>query len=338
MMNTAMAALFGVASWSAYRLLAGAVAMESAGAVWRVAVYFALILAGILIAVAHFTLASTYRRVLQLKSITFVLYAATIDGIGYVGYDAWSRLYNAQPAGATLLALVVAVVPYGFGDIVFVFFRILLVKDMAALTNTKELPALSEEGQYRAGIHEAGHAICYGLCKGVPEDAYVVIDQNMNELIGGKVNLPVPREPTDFSRPHIEWELLMLMAGVAAEEVVFGEGSMLGAGDMSALNTNGAIYLMAGHGDVYEMHPDDERDVEGQPRRHQAATGGIQGIGQGIHHGQSRIGRVDRTGPGEDQLHGVRQYCRPRQIGGQACRIQNGILAGLGGAFLGRGA
>lgn len=258
--NISMLGLFSICAYAAYWALTKHGRIDSGGDVWRVTVLLAAALAGSIVSIAHFTVQPVYRRVLLMKSIQFTFFAVMVGGLGYIAFDAWASLYAKQPAEATMMALIAAVVLYGLSDIAFLFARSALVKNMA-MADLKELPSLSEGGKYRAAIHEAGHALCYGLCNAVPEDAYVVIEEDLNDLIGGRVNLPVPREPTDFTKPHIEWELLILMAGVAAEEVVFGDGSMLGGGDMEGFNLNGSLYLMSGHGEVYAMKPENELDV-----------------------------------------------------------------------------
>lgn len=258
--NSAMIGGLAVCVYAVYWTFSQHERIETGGEIWLITIWLAAALAGIFVTVAHFTVQPVYRRLIMMKSIQFMFFAMLVGGLGYAAFGAWADLYAKQPAEATLMALIAAVVLYGLSDVAFVFARSILVKNLA-MADLNEMPSLSGEGQYRAAIHEAGHALCYGLCEGVPEDAYVVIEQDMSDLIGGRVNLPVPREPTDFTKPHIEWELMMLMAGVAAEEVIFGEGSMLGGGDMEGFNLNGTLYLMSGHGEVIAMKPETELEM-----------------------------------------------------------------------------
>lgn len=260
LINLAVLSMLTASFYAVYWVLTKNGHLGSGWDVWGVTTLLSSALAAIIVSFAHFAVPRAYRRLILMKTIQFVFFAVFAGGLGYIGFDAWVVLYSKQPAEATLIGLIAAVTLYGLRDVASLLARAVLVKTMA-VADINELPSLSEEGKYRVAIHEAGHALCYSLCDGVPEDAYVVIEQDFNELIAGRVNLPEPREPTDFTLPHIDWQLLMLMAGVAAEKEVFGDGSMLGGGDMSAFNLHAAVYLMSGHGEVYIMEPDNELDI-----------------------------------------------------------------------------
>lgn len=224
------------------------------------ALYLAMTLTAVCVGLAHFILPASYQRQVWLRSIYAISFAAVVGGIGYMGFERWRELYAADPASSTLFAIMAAVVMFGFRDVVIWFTRSLLIRDMA-VGDVADLAALTEAGRWRVSIHEAGHALCYGLCSAVPEDAYVCIDNDLNNLVAGGVTIPTPKDPTEMTQERMEWSMLMLLAGAAAERVFFGEGSMNGTGDMDAFNHLATGYLLAGHGEVCVMLPENELDV-----------------------------------------------------------------------------
>ena len=110
-------------------------------------------------------------------------------------------------------------------------------------------------------IHEAGHALCYGLCNGIPEDATIGIDADAFNLAMGIVTLPKPRDPTEVTKRLLEWQMLMLMSGAAAERHFLGEDSVCRGGDMTAMSATATLYLIAGYGEVYLPDATEEKEI-----------------------------------------------------------------------------
>lgn len=258
--STAMAGLIIVAGILGYHSLGGQETLNTGGHIWQSAFLTTLALAGLAVGLAHFLLPIAYRRQLWLRTIYAVFFATLVGCIAYLGFDRWTELYRQNPASATLFGLLAVAILLGFREVAIWFLRSILIRDMS-VGDISDLASLSEEGKWRVALHEAGHALCYGLCTAIPEDAYVALDSDMINLMAGTVNIPTPKDPTELTRERLEWMMLMTIAGVVSEEVFLGEGSLLGGKDMDSLNNLAAGYLSAGHGEVFMMEPSSELDV-----------------------------------------------------------------------------
>lgn len=247
--------------WLGARLADGISSIRSPADVWWAASLLGLSISALSIGIAHFVLPLNYRRQVWLRSVYALSFALFVGGIGYLGFDHWHRLYGADPASAVLFGLVAMAVIFGFREVVSWFLRSLLIRDMA-VGDIADVAALTEAGRWRVSVHEAGHALCYGLCVSVPEDAYVGLDSDLNNLVAGAVSIPSPKDPTEVTKERMEWSMLMTMAGVAAERVFFGESSMCGGGDSQSVNNLAGIYLASGHGEVFVMSPENKLDVD----------------------------------------------------------------------------
>ena len=137
-----------------------------------------------------------------------------------------------------------------------------LIRPAHQFVDPSEIAGLTEEGRRRICIHEAGHALCYGLCDGTPEDAAIGIDTDSFNIMMGVITLPTPRDPTEVTKSYLEWQMLNLMAGSAAEKHFLGEESVCGSGDMMAMQTVATMYLMAGYGETYQADAKEALEVE----------------------------------------------------------------------------
>ena len=188
-------------------------------------------------------------------------FAVFLGGLGYACFDRWKTFHSQSPSAATLVAV------GGFG--VAIGFRVVLgwlvrgmLKPVSAVTEPSELAGLTDDGRWRVCLHEAGHAICYGLTEGIPDDASIGIDTDAFSMVAGVVTLPQPRDLTSITRSLLEWQLLMLMAGGAAERHFLGEESICGSGDQEAFSRTAAQYLLAGYGEIFTMEPKDATELE----------------------------------------------------------------------------
>ena len=247
--------MFGIlvaGGWAGMHIFTDLAAIRTPGDIWSAAVLIGLALSAVSIGSAHFLLTPIFQRQVWLRSVYALGFASVVGGLGYLGFERWKLLYAEDPASAVLWGLVVTPVIFGFRDIVFWFMRSVLVHEATA-GGLDDLASLTEAGRWKVAIHEAGHAICYGLCAAVPEDAWVGLDLDLNNLVAGSVNIPTPKDPTEVSKSFMEWSMLMTMAGVAAERVFFGDSSMNGRGDNQSVQVQAAAYLVAGHGEIYDM-------------------------------------------------------------------------------------
>jgi len=225
---------------------------------WLAIIAFSVSLAGIMIGLAHFLLRKSFRQQVWLRSVYGIFFSVFLGGIiALISKHLPTGIQNYE----VIVALAFTGVTIGFKNVFFWFPRAMMVVDQSML-NIDELPVLSDAGRNRVSIHEAGHAICYGLCNGVPEDAFVYVDDDMHDLMAGKVNLPLPRDVNELSRDHVHWALLTTLMGEAAEEVFFGTPSLCSAGDMIQFNQLAPGFLTAGYGELYVFQPETEQDVK----------------------------------------------------------------------------
>ena len=224
-------------------------------------VLFALAIALMVVPLGKLCLSGVFQQQLWLHCISACVFAVVLGACGYFFHESWGNAYARNPASATLMAAIGCGVIVGFGNAIGWFFRA-LIKPAHQYIDPSEIAGLTEEGRRRVCIHEAGHALCYGLCDGTPEDAAIGIDTDSFSIMMGVVTLPAPRDPTEVTKSYLEWQMLCLMAGSAAEKHFLGEESVCGSGDLMAMQTVATMYLMAGYGEMYLAEAKEALDIE----------------------------------------------------------------------------
>lgn len=254
--NAAMLGLLSLGAWVLGAAIRATPPTDPLGLA-SVPIIIAFGLAAVAVGLGHFVLQPVLTRQVWMRCLNGLFVAACVAGLGYAAYDEWRAFYTSAPAPAVYVALLCAIVVFGFRDVFVWFLRSVLIRDTGVL-DLADVSSLTPEGRHRVAIHEAGHAICYGLTTAVPEDAYVCIDTDLNSLIVGSVTIPTPKDPTEVTKERLEWSMLMTMAGVAAEHHFFGEKSLSGSGDIASMSQLATAYLSAGHGEVFDPAPADE--------------------------------------------------------------------------------
>lgn len=232
-----------------------------AGQLWRGLIELATAMVMILIPVGKACLFKEFQQQLWFYCLGAWAFAVFLGGMVYAFFEPWQSFYQRSPATAALVAVASVGVFIGFRVAVGWFVRALL-KPAHAVSDVTEMAGFSEIGRRRVCIHEAGHALCYGLTEGIPEDASVGVDTDSFNVVSGVVTLPHPRDLTSVTRPLLEWHMLMLMAGSAAERHFLGENSICGAGDQETFVKTAAQYLLAGYGEVFTMQANEVSEVE----------------------------------------------------------------------------
>jgi len=260
LINFVMAGTAAYAGYALYEILTGSF-IPSGKAEWML-IPLALVasVSALTVGVGHFILPQTLRRQLWLRAAMALFVAPFFCLAGYYAFDHWASLFAKDPAATTLMGLVIAAITYGMRDVIAWFLRCVMIRDMGVIDMT-DLASLTDEGRKHVSIHEAGHALCYGLTEAVPVDAYAYVDSDNFSLISGAVSIPIPRDPTEVTRPLMEWHMLMTMAGIAAEEVIIGTSTMIGSGDIEAFTKLAGTYLVAGHGECYDMNAKSEGEI-----------------------------------------------------------------------------
>lgn len=235
--------------------------LGSGSAAWRAAVLLALGLAGIAIGGAHFLLKPTSRSQVIYRAMNGVVFAIVVGFVAFLGFDRWSSLYRDDPAGAVLWGLIVVATMFGFQETVTWCIRCVMFRS-ATTGDINDLLALTEDGRWKVAIHEAGHAVAYGLCATIPEDAYACIEPDLLTAEAGAVGFPRPTDATEMTKDRIEWMMICVEAGPAAEDLFFGDRCVLGAMDMNQLSGLAFVYLMSGFGEVVAMEPTSEQEIQ----------------------------------------------------------------------------
>jgi hypothetical protein len=257
----AMAGLIFGGLWVGTQLIRGTTGPGTGGEVLKDVLLFGSMLALVGAGAAHFVLAPTFRSQVYLRTIYFAGYVLLVSGMAYAFFDTWRRLYTTDAAGATLLGLLAVAAVTGYRDVVGWFLRAVMLHQWAGIHDPTEFGSLSSEQRWGVEVHEAGHAICLGLCSTIPEDAFAFVESDFYQLASGTVNMPMPKNPAGFSKPFTEWMLLTYLTGVAAEREILGMESMTGTGDIEAFNRIAAMYLAAGCGETYILEPTNELDA-----------------------------------------------------------------------------
>jgi hypothetical protein len=238
-----------------------AAAAMGAGELWQGLIALATGMTMILIPMGKVCLSKEFQQQLWFYCLGAWAFAAFLGGIVFVFFEPWMGFYERSPATAALVAVACIGVFIGFRAAIGWFVRALL-KPAYAVSDAAEMAGFSEIGRRRVCIHEAGHALCYGLTEGIPEDAAVGVDTDSFNVVSGVVTLPQPRDLTSVTRPLLEWHMLRLVAGSAAERHFLGEDSICGAGDQDMFVKIAAQYMLAGYGEVFTMNAKDASEVE----------------------------------------------------------------------------
>lgn len=229
---------------------------------WHVASVAGLLLLGltlVFIALGHALVPGRLRGQVVLALIRTAVFSLVIIGFGWFVYDGWLALWQRSAAGATLVGLITLAVLFAFKDVLNVVLQMTLVRQQ--VVDVTSVPSLTEEGRRRIAYHEAGHALVYALGEGIPEDATVAISTEVYGLLAGAVQTPMPHDPTEITRDFMDLRLRLLVAGKAAEDIVYDGDACMGAvQDMQVFQQQAVIYLQAGFGGGYIHEPKDEED------------------------------------------------------------------------------
>jgi len=211
------------------------------------------------LALSHALVPGRLRGQAVLALVRVAVFSLLVIGLGWIAYDGWHQLWQRAPLGATLFGLITVAILYSFRDVVNVMIQATLVRQH--LVDVSMVPSLTEEGRRRIAYHEAGHALCYVLAEGVPEDAAVSLSTEVYGLLAGAVDTPMPNDPTEVTRDFMDIRLRILVAGKVAEEIVYDGDACIGAlKDMELFQQQAALFLQAGFGEGYIHEPTDEAD------------------------------------------------------------------------------
>jgi hypothetical protein len=132
----------------------------------------------------------------------------------------------------------------------FVSQKIVQILPKSSKSSSESEEILFKEDMRIAAIHEAGHALMYGVLDTVPSSLYAFINKralcsSKSFTVGGQVGAN--------SKPHslqykscLEWCMLLSLAGMEAEKALLGVCSSGGLADMEHWYSKAQLYLASG--------------------------------------------------------------------------------------------
>ncbi|WP_374514064.1 hypothetical protein [Niveibacterium sp.] len=192
-----------------------------------------------------------------------VVLGSLLAGLAVLVLPLWRAQYAADPAGATLMAVLCV-------GLVALFAPAAAWLVQAALTKAPSLeadspPDLSEAGQLAAARHEAGHALVYALAHGMPEDASAMLDLEGYAHLYGAVTFPKLPDPQLINGDTLRWRMYAALGGAAAERVFYGVHGLGSAADLDLFAHSAIAYVASGHypgyhASVFPQTPDELSD------------------------------------------------------------------------------
>ncbi|WP_167544337.1 hypothetical protein [Duganella sacchari] len=115
---------------------------------------------------------------------------------------------------------------------------------------------IDRESQDRSAIHEAGHALFYAALDPLPPNLRACVAQTMgaDDTMAGFVAAD-RKKSSNHTANYLEWRMLMALAGVEAEYVVYDDPGQGGAGDYENWQEAAKTWLKKGHGESYYLNP-----------------------------------------------------------------------------------
>ena len=119
-------------------------------------------------------------------------------------------------------------------------------------------PLITDRDERVMAVHEAGHVLAFALC-GRHEKPSASIQPNGRSL--GRVNADKPSLHSLMTRSELEWNMVLSLAGRAAELTLLGEAYSGSTGDMRKWSHHAYVYLDNGFGSdpFYTEKPERER-------------------------------------------------------------------------------
>lgn len=119
--------------------------------------------------------------------------------------------------------------------------------------------AQSPQELRRTAVHEAGHALMWGLCSNRPTtlSVRVLAEVSPTDPWRGYVHHATD-EDTVFTESRLRWSMLMHLAGSEAEHVALGERADGSASDNAKWLRDATLFLVSGFGEVFYGEPDGE--------------------------------------------------------------------------------
>lgn len=120
---------------------------------------------------------------------------------------------------------------------------------------------MTDDERHKVAVHEAGHLLLFGLLSEIPEGLEVrVAEETGKESVRGQVKMSLGFDVLT-TETRLRWLMWMLMAGMEAQFVVFGERSDGADTDMQEWRHAALRYLASGFGeDVLCSAPAAETD------------------------------------------------------------------------------
>lgn len=120
---------------------------------------------------------------------------------------------------------------------------------------------LSEQDAEVTAIHEIGHLLPFAALEGVPEDTVVVVNGIFEDSVAGYVYATAPHTNGIQHSSYVEWSMLNLLGGAAAEKEFLGINFLGSGSDYEKWQSFARSYASNQLGDMYFITPESSAEA-----------------------------------------------------------------------------
>lgn len=218
-----------------------------------------------------FLMPAFQRSVLLGEVVASVCYGFLCVALCWFGWRHALALAARDPQAFSAFILLAVVVVVAFAHPLSLFARFLVMRATAnhyafETPYHQILAVRPRRGGFRqTAVHEAGHAVMYGLGARLPEDASAFIDTDTISPSVGQVSFPGGRNG-DFAFDLLEWKLFTCLAGLVAEKIDTGTHGFGAGGDMRVWQELAIPYLLLRTDITFFEEPKTDLEMESNKR------------------------------------------------------------------------
>lgn len=120
---------------------------------------------------------------------------------------------------------------------------------------------MNDRSRRRVCVHEAGHALIYGLGSSIPEDLFAFLDPMILDGRAGAVGFSEEMAIDRTTVEQLRFRLVVIVAGAAAEDAFLGDVSSGCYGDYEDFDDVGELYLRTA-GAMWFTNPKNASEAE----------------------------------------------------------------------------
>lgn len=121
----------------------------------------------------------------------------------------------------------------------------------------------TKEEIYQVAVHEAGHALLFGLLNDKLSKFEIKVFRKINSKTPNYGYVHFSQFKNGYlKKDHLEWIMMMNLAGKEFEKIIFNEDFVGATTDMVQFNYYAHQYLQSGFADVYYLDPVNDAEVK----------------------------------------------------------------------------